>query len=179
MTRQISIIFRRASFPNFEIFQIVRCSTLKNKFNETYGSVRLITLLNMCNGTEGKKTAVWGWWGALGNLATAPLEETPHTPGTTWQHKPIRVPASAPFFLPRYGGRKKRIQFRAKYRIIEPRYGGNKSFHRHGCASGFPKIHPKLSVDLKEISSGRQAVFQQVFFSNGTENPLLIGRYHV
>ena len=52
----------------------------------------------MCNGTEGKKTAVWGWWGALGNLATAPLEETPHTPGTTWQHKPIRVPASALFF---------------------------------------------------------------------------------
>ena len=71
------------------------------------GSVRLITLLNMCNGTEGNKTAVRGWWGALGNLATAPLEETPHTPGTTWQHKPIRVPASAPFFFTKVRRRKK------------------------------------------------------------------------
>ena len=81
----------------------------------------------MCNGTEGKKTVVWGWWGALGNLATAPLEETPHTPGTTWQHKPIRVPVSAFFVHQGTEKEKTRIQFRAKYRIIEPRYGGKKT----------------------------------------------------
>ena len=126
----------------------------------------------MCNGTESKKTAVWGWWGALGNLATAPLEETPHTPGTTWQHKPIRVPASAHFF---YQGTENTTIY-----SFEPNTGSsnrgteeNKSLHRHGCASGFPKIHPKLSVDLKEISSGRQAVFQQVFFFQWYGEPLI------
>ena len=139
-----------------------------------YGSVRLITLLNMCNGTEGKKTAVWGWWGALGNLVTAPLEETPYTHGTTWQHTHKGSRQCTFFFT------KVRRQKNHDIVIFSGQNTGSlnrgteekKPLHRHGCASGFPKIHPKLSVDLKEISSGRQAVFQRFFFSNGTENPL-------
>ena len=51
----------------------------------TFGSVRSTIRLGMCNGPEGKTDVlgrlVWRW--TLGNLATALLEETPHTLGTT------------------------------------------------------------------------------------------------
>ena len=88
---------------------------------------------------------------------------------------PIRVPVSALFCNP--GTEKTNhdiVVFSEQNTGSSNRgTGEKKSLHRHGCASGFPKIHPKWSVDLKEISSGRQAVFQQVFFFQWYGEPLI------
>ena len=129
-----------------------------------YGSVRLIALVTLCTRPEGKTTVVWGR-GALGNFATALLDETPHTPGTAWQHKPIRVPAKTVCFY--QGTENKNVVYKVD---CGPKAGSanrgtekQKSLHRHGCASGFPKIHQNCPWVSKKSASVANQFFSRFF----------------
>ena len=132
----------------------------------------------MCNGTEGKKTAVWGWWGALGNLATAPIGgDTPYP----WDHMAAQThkgPHQCTFFFTKVRRKKYTVSSQIQDHRTEVRRTKN-HFIVMVVLAAFLKYTQNCQSISKRSALVAKQFFSRCFFSNGTENPLLIGRCHM